>query len=69
MAALIDMGVVRLRLGNRQSLALDLEVPALRGLGINTSLTVPWGYLRLRVNPHVSCGLVGAMLVNNVEGP
>ena len=64
MAALMDMGVVRLRLGNRQSLALDLEVPAQRGLGINTSLTVPRAtraYLRLRVNPHVSCGLVGAM--------
>ena len=44
MAALIDMGVVRLRLGNRQSLALDLEVPAQRGLGINTSLTVPRCY-------------------------
>ena len=44
MAALMGMGVVRLRLGNRQSLALDLEVPAQRGLGINTSLTVPRGY-------------------------
>ena len=30
--ASIDMGVVRLRLGNRQPLALDPEVPVQKGL-------------------------------------
>ena len=54
----VVVGVVRLRLRNRLSLALDLEVPALRGLGINAGLTAPWGYLRLRVNPRIPMSVV-----------